>query len=638
MKVMRVPDDYTNARESSTFNEHNRIHVPLSYVDRGCNSKDQGDNQNTKSEDANKFVGTKTSDRSEQQGSQVKQNSCNYCDQTSQEHRESEEQEDENEEVQEDAIEEISSSSSSSDSSLAISSYEVEEEEEEEEEEGDGSISIESNESNLDLENEEAATTEDDLSSGYEEVEDVFDHERVVLFDHYNWRHNEENVDEFEDLDSLDDMAEIERSTSDEYLKHDPTPDTPYPRPEWRSVNEMINRRFGIASSRQPIPKMSASLFKKHVNNSLWMIQRLEKTKSLKQHTGSVNCLDFSTSGRLLCSGSDDKYICIWDWQWNKLNKRICSNHSANIIYCTFLNYDSEIITSSRDGTIRLMNVETSQTEQLLKVTHHQKYEIGKLAFMTPQTIATCCTNGVVNLIDLRTRVISKLFTVQTPGGRLCPLHTIDSHPIDRHKIVVAGSSPYVFQYDLRRVSSDPYDSDRDKPAYCFDSLENDSNIITSTAFNSYGDKLLISYNDDDLVVCGFESRKIIHRYKGHRNKKTIKNCSWFGDNFVMSGSDDGHIYGWDLNSEHIVCFLEADDRGIVNCLTVHPEIPVLASSGLDNDVKIWEPIANTWPQALIGIKKNICKNTMRRKAASHRRQNGGFIEIIDVDDSDADL
>lgn len=41
-----------------------------------------------------------------------------------------------------------------------------------------------------------------------------------------------------------------------------------------------------------------------------------------------------------------------------------------------------------------------------------------------------------------------------------------------------------------------------------------------------------------------------------------------------------------------------------VNCIEPHPTIPVIASSGLDHNVKLWVPTSKQWPQTLKGIKK----------------------------------
>ncbi|XP_051782076.1 DDB1- and CUL4-associated factor 6 isoform X3 [Erpetoichthys calabaricus] len=79
--------------------------------------------------------------------------------------------------------------------------------------------------------------------------------------------------------------------------------------------------------------------------------------------------------------------------------------------------------------------------------------------------------------------------------------------------------------------------------------------------------------------------------YKGHRNSRTmIKESSFWGNNFVMSGSDCGHIFIWDRHTAEHVMLLEADNH-VVNCLQPHPFDPILASSGIDYDIKIWSPL-----------------------------------------------
>uniref|UniRef100_A0A8C3WGK3 DDB1 and CUL4 associated factor 6 n=1 Tax=Catagonus wagneri TaxID=51154 RepID=A0A8C3WGK3_9CETA len=79
--------------------------------------------------------------------------------------------------------------------------------------------------------------------------------------------------------------------------------------------------------------------------------------------------------------------------------------------------------------------------------------------------------------------------------------------------------------------------------------------------------------------------------YKGHRNSRTmIKEANFWGANFVMSGSDCGHIFIWDRHTAEHLMLLEADNH-VVNCLQPHPFDPILASSGIDYDVKIWSPL-----------------------------------------------
>ncbi|XP_031725323.1 DDB1- and CUL4-associated factor 6 isoform X2 [Anarrhichthys ocellatus] len=79
--------------------------------------------------------------------------------------------------------------------------------------------------------------------------------------------------------------------------------------------------------------------------------------------------------------------------------------------------------------------------------------------------------------------------------------------------------------------------------------------------------------------------------YKGHRNSRTmIKESCFWGNNFVMSGSDCGHIFIWDRHTAEHLMLLEADNH-VVNCLQPHPYDPILASCGIDYDIKIWSPL-----------------------------------------------
>lgn len=69
-----------------------------------------------------------------------------------------------------------------------------------------------------------------------------------------------------------------------------------------------------------------------------------------------------------------------------------------------------------------------------------------------------------------------------------------------------------------------------------------------------------------------------------------IKEANFWGDNFVMSGSDCGHVFVWERDTARLCMLLEADHH-VVNCLQPHPYLPILATSGIDYDVKLWAPV-----------------------------------------------
>lgn len=83
-------------------------------------------------------------------------------------------------------------------------------------------------------------------------------------------------------------------------------------------------------------------------------------------------------------------------------------------------------------------------------------------------------------------------------------------------------------------------------------------------------------------------------RYVGHCNVTTdIKEANYLGLNgeFIAAGSDDGNFYIWEGDTAKIRAVYHADSA-IVNCVQPHPTICMLATSGIDHDIKIWSPCA----------------------------------------------
>lgn len=78
----------------------------------------------------------------------------------------------------------------------------------------------------------------------------------------------------------------------------------------------------------------------------------------------------------------------------------------------------------------------------------------------------------------------------------------------------------------------------------------------------------------------------VVQRYSGHRNSQTVKGVAFLGcggggpDEFVVSGSDCGHMFVWG-KADGRLRQLRQGDQHVVNCLEPHPHMPgVMATSG----------------------------------------------------------
>ncbi|KAF2031285.1 WD and tetratricopeptide repeat-containing protein [Setomelanomma holmii] len=88
-------------------------------------------------------------------------------------------------------------------------------------------------------------------------------------------------------------------------------------------------------------------------------------------------------------------------------------------------------------------------------------------------------------------------------------------------------------------------------------------------------------------VVCAPHTRV----YTGHCNVKTVKDVNYFGlqDEYVVSGSDSGHVFIWDRKTAQLVNILEGDGE-VVNVVQGHPYEPMMAVSGIDHTIKVFSP------------------------------------------------
>ncbi|KAI4929288.1 uncharacterized protein J4E92_004952 [Alternaria infectoria] len=91
--------------------------------------------------------------------------------------------------------------------------------------------------------------------------------------------------------------------------------------------------------------------------------------------------------------------------------------------------------------------------------------------------------------------------------------------------------------------------------------------------------------------------------YTGHCNARTVKDVNYFGlqDEYVVSGSDSGHVFIWDRKTAELVNILEGDGE-VVNVIQGHPYEPTMAVSGIDHTIKIFSPDAQLQRNARKGV------------------------------------
>ncbi|KAL5984043.1 hypothetical protein ACLOJK_018145 [Asimina triloba] len=374
--------------------------------------------------------------------------------------------------------------------------------------------------------------------------------------------------------------------------------------------------------------------------DELDLVLRLSLHKKLDRHRGCVNTVSFNASGDILVSGSDDRMIFLWDWDAGLVKLSFHSGHVNNVFQAKLMPFseDRSIVTSAADGQVRHAQIREGGRVDTENLGKHQG-RVHKLAIEpgSPHVFYSCGEDGLVQHFDLRTRAATELLTCQPFNDKThympaVHLNAIAMDPRNPNLFAVAGSDEFARLYDIRRYKLDA-STNYGHPIDCFcpPHLIGDDQVgITGLAFSDQSE-LLVSYNDEliylfsmdlglgpDPLLRSQSSSGSVNGsgrtptselqpdpnagpqvYKGHRNCDTVKGVSFFGPNckFVASGSDCGRIFIWRKRGGELLRVMEGDRR-VVNCIEPHPHATILATSGIDHDIKIWTPIA-TEPSSL---------------------------------------
>lgn len=139
-----------------------------------------------------------------------------------------------------------------------------------------------------------------------------------------------------------------------------------------------------------------------------------------------------------------------------------------------------------------------------------------------------------------------------------------------------------------RRVADDDDDDDSDlEDSDDDDDIGSGQHSPTTAAIEQ---EIKDAVDDSEMKEFVFDYLKM--KFTGHRNARTmIKEATFWGQDYVMSGSDCGHVFTWNRRSGQLAMLFEADQH-VVNCLQPHPTLPYLATSGIDYDIKLFTPMA----------------------------------------------
>lgn len=253
-------------------------------------------------------------------------------------------------------------------------------------------------------------------------------------------------------------------------------------------------------------------------------------------HEGGISTISWSPDSRYLCSASDDMTLKLWDVT-SGTEVRTFHGHRNIVFAVDYSPHGDLIVSGSFDCTIRIWSVQDGRC----------------------------------------------LLTIP---GHMDPITSVNFNR--DASLVVSGS------FDgLVRI----WDC---KTGHCIRTiLQNQNSPVSSATFSPNGKFVLIGTFGGTLQLWNYAQEKVLKRYRGHLHERYCVQAGFAvhqGAAAIMSGSEDGHVYLWDLQTKRVSLRL-AGHQGPVVAVDSHPTLPIVVSGELSPNspnepgvIRLWQP------------------------------------------------
>ena len=292
----------------------------------------------------------------------------------------------------------------------------------------------------------------------------------------------------------------------------------------------------------------------------LW--KTLEISYDCKQR--AVRAVRFNADGNYCLTCGSDKSVKLWNPHTGVLLKTYSGNGSEVLdVDSSFDN--SHICSCGLDKTVVLLDVAGGQV--LRKYRGHAA-AVNCVQFNEEATVVSSGSlDGTIRTWDTRSRSQDPIQVLDEAKDSVTSVQVLS------HEIVSGSADCRIRRYDLRmgQIIVDYIG----KP-------------VTSVGFSRDGQCILVSSLDNTLRLMDKTGGELLNEYAGHSNKEyKIDSCVSSSDRHILSGSEDGNIYIWNLIDAKLLNKLHHKPGSVVHSLSYHPTNSCLLSA-CENKVYVW--------------------------------------------------
>jgi WD40 repeat protein len=295
--------------------------------------------------------------------------------------------------------------------------------------------------------------------------------------------------------------------------------------------------------------------------NTMLAQQETDGVKVFKKHNGAVKALAFSTDGKTLASGGDDKMIFFWNPETGELTGSIENPFAIKALSFTT---DDKIIAACGND-IRLID----RQGNLIRTFGGYTTDIWSLSYNKPtQRITAGSYSKTIKVWDFNT-------------GK--PLLLLEGHERSCLPVSFSPSGKIIASGSLDK-SVRLWDASTGKEK---NKLELHSENIFAIAFHPSGKYLASASADKTIRLWSVDSGKIVRTFTGHTGAIFDVQFSADGNHMISCGADKTIILWETATGKKLYSFI--GHSGTVNSVRFSNDGSCFASASDDRTVRFWK-------------------------------------------------
>ena len=287
---------------------------------------------------------------------------------------------------------------------------------------------------------------------------------------------------------------------------------------------------------------------------------------SFKCQQGAIRAVRFNFDGNYCLSCGSDKTIKLWN-PINQLLIKKYGGHGYDVLDVVGSNDNCQLASCSADKSVMYWDVASGQ---IIRRFRGHAAQVNCVDFNEESTvILSGSVDSSVRAWDCRSRKFTPVQIMDEAKD------SITSIQVNDHEILTSSIDGNLRRYDLRtgRLILD-----------CI------GVPVTCVKFTKDSQCTLSSAHDDTLRLLDIETGELLGEYTGHQNNKYNIECALNRkDDHVISGSEDGLIYIWDLITSSIKTKLFVKKSKPVNSIAVHCEKDLMLAS-CEDEIYVFAP------------------------------------------------